>query len=115
MHQKADFPENLDTKSNPLIKEYSLMRKYDYTIILMMSIGSVSEYSTFFTKPKVAHKIRLFILKKHAKSKSYLANGPIRTFRNHYRQVYAFSQPEDLLEIATKMLVNILEYRMISD
>jgi hypothetical protein len=116
MHQTADFPEDLDVQSkSPVTKEYFLMMEYDYTIILMMSIGSVSEYSTFFIKPKVGHKIRLFVLKKHTRSGSYLTTGPIRMFRNHYRQVYAFSQPEDLLEKATKMIVDILEYRIMSE
>jgi hypothetical protein len=91
------------------------MMDYDYTIILMMSIGSVSEYSTFFIKPKVGYKIRLFILKKYTRSSSYLTTGPIRMFKNHYRQVYIFCQPEDLLEKATKMLVDILAYRIMTD
>jgi hypothetical protein len=115
IHQKADFPEDLDSKANALPKEYFLMMEYDYTIIIMMSMGSVSEYSTFFTKRRVGHKIRLFILKKHARSRSYLATGPIRIFRNHYGHVYAFCQSEDLIEKASKMLIDILEYRIMSD
>jgi hypothetical protein len=42
MHQRADFPEDLNDRSNPVTKEYSLMLEYDYTIILMMSIGAAS-------------------------------------------------------------------------
>jgi hypothetical protein len=115
MHQIAKFPEDEKAKfGNAVIDEYFMMEDYDYTIILLMSIGSISEYSTFFIKEKVAHKIRLYVLKKHVRSKSYLSSGPITLFRKVHKQVYEFTKPEDLLVIAAEMVRDILSLRVIS-
>ena len=81
---------------------------------LLMSIGSIAEYSTFFIKENVAHKIRLYVLKKHVNSKNYLNTGPIDLFRKVHKQVYQFSKPEDLLKIAAEMVRGILALRIMS-
>jgi hypothetical protein len=72
LDQNADFPEDIRVipESNPLAealadnvatRELDLMRKYDYTIILLFSVGSISEYSQYVTKSDVAYKIRLCV------------------------------------------------------
>jgi hypothetical protein len=53
MHQIASFPEDLEPNSRYLVfDEYSMMKKYDYTFIVLIGRGSISEFSTFFYKTK---------------------------------------------------------------
>jgi hypothetical protein len=116
MHQIASFPEDLNATSDYLVfNEYSMMEKYDYAIILLMSIGSISEFSTFFIKRKVAPKIRLYVLKKYAESKSYLNNGPIRQFERVHKQVYKFNNHEDLMITVARMVMDLVAYKIITD
>lgn len=116
MHHIASFPEDLKANSGYLVlDEYSMMQDYDYVIILLMTIGSISEFSTFFIKRKVAPKIRLYVLKKYAKSRSYLNNGPIRHFERVYKQVYKFNSHEDLMTSAARMVIDLIAYKLLTD
>jgi hypothetical protein len=76
MGQVAAFPEDVKIPSqgdsiakeladNPAIKELNLMKEYDYTIILLISAGSISEFSMFMSKQEIAYKIRLYIPQKY--------------------------------------------------
>ena len=115
MHQVAIFPEDIATSIKSIvIDEYFMMEDTDYTIILLMSRGSISEYSTFLLKESVAHKIRLYVSKEHAKSRSYLNIGPIALFKRVHNHVFEFSEPKDPLSTAAEMVINILELRILS-
>ena len=67
LNQTAAFPEDISMAfgdnslekallENPASLELFLMKKYDYTVILLMSEGSTSEYSLYLSKPEIAHK-----------------------------------------------------------
>jgi len=116
LRQIADFPENnikTSTTLNVTVQEYLMMRDYDFTIILLLSIGSISEYSMYFSKEDVAPKIRLYVLKKYAASKSFLMKGPVRAFNRVYRQVYTFTNPAQLLSKISNLVIDILNYKML--
>lgn len=133
-NQPADLPEEVDNSifrdffrssdfrpssinralKNPVVREQIMMSKYDITIILLMSPGSISEYSIFFTKEDLAPKIRLYIPEKYAKSKSFIANGPVKAFKNVYKHVETFSSPEDLLKKVCTMVNDLLTYKLIA-
>lgn len=121
LHQDAKFPEDIVIESeqdsvgqalgtNPATKELFLMEHFDYTIILMISIGSISEFSIYLTRKEVAHKIMLYIMKKRRGSESYLMSGPVRAFENVYK-VYYFDNPEDLLLQVKEMVINLIVLR----
>jgi hypothetical protein len=121
LHQNAIFPEDIDIESeqdsvdqvlgtNPATKELYLMKQFDHTIILMISIGSISEFSIYLTRREVAHKITLYIMKKHRHSKSYLMSGPVGAFKNVYK-VYYFNSPEDLLLQVKERVNNLIVLR----
>ena len=96
-------------------KELLLMQKYDFTIILLISEGPISEFSTFFAKVDVAHKIRLFVRKDVRKTNGYLNCGPIELFEKVHKQVYEFCEKSDLLEKIRKLVSDIMAYKFISD
>jgi hypothetical protein len=119
LRQTAKFPEDIDSPSgqhslgkrltrNPATNELYLMKQYDYTIILMMSIGSISEYSLYLTKSEVAHKIRLYIQETYRNAQNYLMTGPVKAFNEVYRQVYFFNDLKDLLKKIKKMVEKML-------
>ena len=121
LRQDAKFPEDIVIESeqdsvgqalgtNPATKELFLMEHFDYTIILMISIGSISEFSVYLTKREVAPKIMLYIMEKHRRSQSYLMSGPVRVFENVYK-VYYFNNPEDLLLQVKEMVINLIVLR----
>lgn len=122
LNQTAAFPEDISMASgddslekallvNPASSELFLMKKYDYTVILLMSEGSTSEYSLYLSKPEIAHKIRLYIPASRRNSQSYLATGPVKAFNDVYRQVYYFNDPKHLLEVVKEMVMKMLVLR----
>ena len=111
--QVADFPEDLKNESvNISIQEDDLAIKYNYVFILLMSTGSVSEFSSFLRKREIANKIWLFIPNKYRKSRGYLKTGPIKIFKGYYRRICYFDQPEDLLEKAKIIVTDILTFEL---
>lgn len=110
--QEAEFPEDIsdyevktfgkelgmsDAEITSILdswpsKELLMMQKYDITIILLVSEGPISEFSTFFTKSQVAHKIRLFVRKDIRKTDGYVNCGPIELFEKIHKQVYEFCE-----------------------
>jgi hypothetical protein len=122
LKQTAAFPEEIPMTpgDDPIEKallgntaawELFLMKKYDYTVILLMSEGSTSEYSLYLSKPEVAHKIRLYIPARRRNSQSYLVSGPVKAFEDVYRQVYYFDDPKHLLEVIKDMVIKMLVMR----
>jgi hypothetical protein len=122
LDQSADFPEDIRVipisnslaealADNVATRELDLMRKYDYTIILLISVGSISESSLYVTKADVAYKIRLYVPERYRK-RSYLMTGPVKAFKDVHRHVYYFKNPKHLLEmireLVTRMLVRYL-------
>lgn len=118
LNQIAVFPEDVEVPSgsdliakrladNPATKELYLMKKYDYTIVLLMGVGSISEYSIYLTKSEVAYKIRLYIADKHRRS-GYLIAGPVKAFKDVYKQVYYFKNPAHLLVRVKKMVESMI-------
>ena len=80
MGQLAVFPEEMKQNlvintaggikvRNPVLQEFELIKDYDYTIILMISLGAIVEFSVYFLK-NFSHKIRLLVPSKFRRSKS---------------------------------------------
>jgi uncharacterized protein YihD (DUF1040 family) len=109
VRQQADFPVELKNDlENISIKEDDLALKYDYIIILLMSTGSVSEFSSFLRRKEIANKIWLFIPHKYRKSRAYLTAGPVKIFKSYYKRVCYFRHAEDLLVKAKQEMIAIM-------
>jgi len=99
---------------NPATKEYVLMLGYDMTVILLMSAGAISEYSMYFTKRDVAHKIRVYYPRKFSKDPSFIRLGPLELFSRVHRHVYIFKNDKELKKKVGEMVDNYLTYLLLS-
>lgn len=122
LDQNAAFPEEIPAASrggsvekalqgNTAVREIFLVQEYDYTFIIMMSYGSVSEFSSLLTKPEVAYKIRLYIPTKYRNSPGYLTTGPVKAFNDVHRHVYYFNDPQHLLSRVRRMVLKMIVLR----
>jgi hypothetical protein len=125
LKQIAAFPEDTNVTSggdliakelagNPATKELYLMKEYDYTIILMISEGSISEYSLYLTKKEVENKIMLYIEESYRNSQSYIMSGPVKAFEGVHK-VYYFNSPADLLKKIQEMVIRMLVLRSLQN
>jgi hypothetical protein len=116
LNQVAEFPEDVKShNTNVALKEYGMMKDYDYTIIVMTSVGSISEYTLFFRNTAVAHKIRLFVPKRFQRSTSFLSSGLIVAFKKVHKQVYYFSSPKNLLLQVDDMIRSMIVYKKLQN
>jgi hypothetical protein len=99
---------------NPATKEYVLVLMCDITIILLVSVDAISEFSICFTKQDIAHKIRVFYPERFSKDPSFVRLGPLELFRRVYHQVYTFKDYEELEEKANEMIDDYLVYLLLS-
>jgi hypothetical protein len=127
LKQIAAFPEDIEVTSeddllvakelanNPATKELYLMKeKYDYTIILMISKGSISEYSLYLTKREVENKIKLYVEERYRNSQSYVMSGPVKAFEGVHK-VYYFNDSADLLNKVKEMVIHMLILRSLQN
>jgi hypothetical protein len=127
--QNADFPEEVDKAlgqirnrsrpsfekkilANPATKELVMARGYDYIILPLMNLGPIAEFSRFAGDPAIAPKIRLFIPKKHAKSKGFVNTGPVKAFKDAYDQVKIFKNAKELLKKAEETVDSLIVIRL---
>jgi len=99
---------------NLTTREYVLMLGYDITIILLMSDGSISEYSTYFIKRNVAHKIWVYQSESVSHAPSYVNMGPLDLFSKVYRQVDNFTSSQNLKKNVRGRIDDLLAYLFIS-
>jgi hypothetical protein len=127
--QNADFPEEVDETlrkfrnrsrpsfekeilANPATRELVMIRGYDYIILPLINLGAISEFSLFSADPVIASKIRLFIPKKHAKSKGFVNTGPVKAFKDAYDQVKIFKDAKELLKKVGETVDSLIVMRL---
>lgn len=79
-------------------KELILADYCSYIYIILISPGTISEFSQFYID-RVAYKIRVLIPLEYYKSDSYISSGPLKVFDDKYKQVYAFKDESELLKL----------------
>nr|MDO8099961.1 hypothetical protein [Candidatus Njordarchaeota archaeon] len=99
---------------NPVATGYLLMLCSDITIMLLTGPGVVSEFSTYFTKKNVGHKIRVYHPEKFSGDQSFIRIGPIELFKGVYPHVYTFKDDEELRLKVSEMVDKYLIYLSIS-
>jgi len=99
---------------NVTTKEYVLMLGYDITLILLMSVGAISEFSIYFTKLDVAHKIRVYHPEKFSKEPSFIRLGPLELFNRVYHHLYTFKNEEELKQKVGGLVDDYLTYLLLA-
>lgn len=100
--------------SNWTAKELILIRLYDFTIILVVSPGAISEFSTFFANQSIAPKLRVFVRHEHLKAESYIAGGPLDALMKVHNNVEGFEEKKDLLQKIEVFVKNAARMKFIS-
>lgn len=100
--------------SNWTAKELILIRLYDFAVVLVVSPGSISEFSTFFANQSIAPKMRVYLRQEHLKAESYIAGGPLDALRKVHNNVEGFEEKSDLLEKIEVFIKNAARLKFIS-
>ncbi len=85
--------------SNLTGRELILAENCDMLIILLIKPGAISEFSQFYTDPRVASKIRVLIPTELYKSESYVRAGPLQMFEERFKHVYQFENTDQAKNI----------------
>lgn len=91
-----------------------LIRLYDFAVVLVVSPGSISEFSTFFANPSIASKMRVYVRQEQLKAESYIAAGPLDALKKVHNNVEGFEAKEDLLEKIEVFVKNAARLKFIS-
>jgi hypothetical protein len=100
--------------SNWTAKELILIRLYDFAVVLVVSPGSISEFSTFFANQSIASKMRVYVRQEHLKADSYIAAGPLDALKKVHNNVEGFDEKKDLLEKIEAFVRNAARLKFIS-
>lgn len=100
--------------ANWTAKELILTRLYDFTIILVVSPGAISEFSTYFANQSIAARLRVFVRHEHLKVESYIAGGPLDALMNVYKNVEGFKEQKDLIQKIEVFVKNAARLKFIS-